>query len=77
MGRTDEKVGTNKKLRWLGITPDITASGVEEALEGALGTLEADLSLLPVPRRDPKPQRIGARDSGHSAEDANSTATQP
>jgi hypothetical protein len=54
MGRTGEKVGTNKNRRWLGITPDITASGVEEVLEGAQGTLEADLSLLPVPRRDPK-----------------------
>jgi ATP-dependent protease Clp ATPase subunit len=33
MGRTDEKVGYQQKSSHPGITPDIAASGVEEALK--------------------------------------------
>ena len=33
MGRTDEKVGYQQKSSYPGITPDIAASGVEEALK--------------------------------------------
>src|SRR6202022_1700818 len=43
--------------------------GCRRGSEGAQGTLEADHSLLPR-RRDTQAQRIGARDTGHNAEDA-------
>ena len=37
MGRTDEKVGYQQKSSYPGITPDIAATGVEEALKALQG----------------------------------------